>query len=175
MGLDHEAVLALRQARVSGDAHDDALARFVLHLVTTSGSVQTDVVTEVKQAGVNDAQIVDVAMAIASIAFTNLFNRINDTALDFPAADQCEGRRLRQVRGTALHFSYRQNPARKRSGFTRLLYSIRERRLLQASAVVSDGAGGTHRIFEVKGGAADYCHEPMSASLPSPPCLVSAP
>jgi uncharacterized peroxidase-related enzyme len=87
IGLDREAILALRQARTSGDARDDALARFVLHLMTTSGTVQTDVVTAIKQAGFTDAQIVDVTMAIVSITFTNLFNRINDTTLDFPAAD----------------------------------------------------------------------------------------
>lgn len=87
IGLDREAILALREARPSGNARDDALATFVLHLLTTSGTVQTDVVTAIKQAGVTDAQIVDVTMAIASIAFTNLFNRINDTTLDFPAAD----------------------------------------------------------------------------------------
>jgi uncharacterized peroxidase-related enzyme len=87
MGLDREAILALRQARPSGDARNDALAKFVLQIITTSGTVQPDVITEVKQAGVTDAQIVDVAMAVASIAFTNLFNRINDTTLDFPAAD----------------------------------------------------------------------------------------
>ena len=87
LGLDREAVLALRKGRPSGDARNDALARFVLHLLTTIGTVQADVVTEVKQAGVTDAQIVDVTMAVASITFTNLFNRVNDTTLDFPAAD----------------------------------------------------------------------------------------
>jgi uncharacterized peroxidase-related enzyme len=88
IGLDREAILALRHGRPSGNARDDATARFVLHLLTTSGTVQTGVVTAIKQAGFTDAQIVDVAMAVASIAFTNLFNRINDTTLDFPAADQ---------------------------------------------------------------------------------------
>jgi uncharacterized peroxidase-related enzyme len=87
IGLDREAILALRQARPSDDARNDALARFVLHLMTTSGTVHTDVVTAIKKAGFTDAQIVDVTMAVASIAFTNLFNRINDTTLDFPAAD----------------------------------------------------------------------------------------
>ena len=87
LGLSREAILALRQGRPSGDARNDALAKFVLHLLTTSGTVQANVVTEIKQAGVTDAQIVDVTMAVASIALTNLFNRINDTTLDFPAAD----------------------------------------------------------------------------------------
>jgi uncharacterized peroxidase-related enzyme len=87
IGLDREAILALRQAQPSGDARDDALARFVLHLITTNGTVRTDVVAAIKLAGFTDTQIVDVAMAIATIAFTNLFNRINDTTLDFPPAD----------------------------------------------------------------------------------------
>lgn len=87
IGLTREAMLALRQGRPSGDARNDALAKFTLHLLTTSGTVAGDVVTAVKQAGVTDAQIVDTTMAVASIAFTNLFNRINDTTLDFPAAD----------------------------------------------------------------------------------------
>jgi uncharacterized peroxidase-related enzyme len=87
LGLSREAILALRQAQPSGDARNDALAKFTLHVLTTSGTVPADVVAAVKQAGVTDAQIVDVTMAVASIAFTNLFNRINDTTLDFPAAD----------------------------------------------------------------------------------------
>jgi uncharacterized peroxidase-related enzyme len=87
IGLNREAILALRQAQPSGDARNDALARFTLHLISTSGTVPADVVAAVKQAGVSDVQIVDITMAVASIAFTNLFNRINDTTLDFPAAD----------------------------------------------------------------------------------------
>jgi uncharacterized peroxidase-related enzyme len=87
LGLSHEAILALRHAQSSGDAHNDALAKFTLSLVTTSGTVPIEVVNAVKYAGFTDAQIVDVTMTIASIAFTNLFNRINDTVLDFPPVD----------------------------------------------------------------------------------------
>jgi uncharacterized peroxidase-related enzyme len=87
LGLSREAILALRQARPSGDARNDALAQFTLGLVTTTGTVRAAAVDAIKQAGFTDAQIVDATMAIASIAFTNLFNRINDTKLDFPAAD----------------------------------------------------------------------------------------
>jgi uncharacterized peroxidase-related enzyme len=87
IGLTREAMLALRQGQPSGDTRNDALAKFTLHLLTTSGTVAADVVAAVRQAGVTDAQIVDATMAVASIAFTNLFNRINDTALDFPVAD----------------------------------------------------------------------------------------
>ncbi|MCE4547523.1 MULTISPECIES: carboxymuconolactone decarboxylase family protein [unclassified Caballeronia] len=87
IGLTADAIVALRQAKPSGDARSDALASFVSHLMTTSGTVNADTVTAIKLAGLTDTQIVDVTMAIASIAFTNLFNRINNTTLDFPAAD----------------------------------------------------------------------------------------
>jgi uncharacterized peroxidase-related enzyme len=87
LGLSREAILAVRQGQPSGNDRNDALAKFVLYLLTTSGTVPAEVVAAVKDAGVTDAQIVDVTMAIASIAFTNLFNRINDTVLDFPTAD----------------------------------------------------------------------------------------
>src|SRR3954451_23617524 len=87
IGLSRDAILALRQVQPSGDARNDALAKFTSYLITTSGTVSADVVAAVKQAGVTDAQIIEVALAVASITFTNLFNRINDTALDFPAAD----------------------------------------------------------------------------------------
>jgi alkylhydroperoxidase family enzyme len=45
------------------------------------------VVGAVKAAGYTDAQIVDSLLVITSITFTNLLNRVNDTDLDFPAAD----------------------------------------------------------------------------------------
>ncbi|AOB32262.1 alkylhydroperoxidase [Bordetella sp. H567] len=87
IGLSRDAILSLRQALPTGDARNDALATFTLRLLTTSGTVPAEAVAAVKEAGVTDAQIVDVTMAVASIMFTNLFNRINDTVLDFPAAD----------------------------------------------------------------------------------------
>lgn len=71
-------------------AHDfrfDALADFVRTLVTTSGTASAEVVGAVKEAGYSDAQIVDTVLVVASITFTNLLNRVNNTPLDFPAAD----------------------------------------------------------------------------------------
>jgi len=50
------------------------------------GTVPEPVVAAVKAAGYTDAQVVDTIFAISSITFTNLVNRINDTALDFPKA-----------------------------------------------------------------------------------------
>ena len=86
-GLSREAILALRHGEASGDAKNDALAAFVRALATTSGTLPEEKLAAVRAAGYNDAQITDVAQAMAAINLTNLFNRINDTTLDFPAAD----------------------------------------------------------------------------------------
>jgi len=39
----------------------------------------------IKDAGYSDAQLVDISLAFATTVFTNVFNRINDTEIDFPA------------------------------------------------------------------------------------------
>jgi uncharacterized peroxidase-related enzyme len=86
-GLTREAMVAIRRGDDSGDAATDALAHFARLLVSTTGTVPIEEVDAVKAAGFSDAQIVDTMLAIASITFTNLLNRVNDTTLDFPAAD----------------------------------------------------------------------------------------
>ncbi|MES2068741.1 MAG: carboxymuconolactone decarboxylase family protein [Pseudomonadota bacterium] len=87
LGLSREAILGLRHGQPSGDVRNDALASFARFLITAHGTVPADVLNAVRAAGFSDAQIADIGMVIASITFTNIFNRINDTTLDFPAAD----------------------------------------------------------------------------------------
>ena len=82
--LHPAALAAVREGKTTGHGRDDALADFARHLVTTRGTVDAHVVEAVKAAGVSDAQIVDVTLAITAITLTNLFNRINDTMVDFP-------------------------------------------------------------------------------------------
>ena len=85
-GLDAGAISALRRGQASGHDKLDALSTFARALVETRGAVPAGVVDAVRSAGYTDAQIVDVMLAITSITFTNLFNRVNATALDFPPA-----------------------------------------------------------------------------------------
>jgi uncharacterized peroxidase-related enzyme len=85
-GLSPEAMLAARRGTGSGDARLDALSRFVRSVAGSRGTVSHAVLDDVKAAGFGDAQVVDTLFAIASITFTNLLNRVNDTALDFPKA-----------------------------------------------------------------------------------------
>lgn len=85
-GIDKAASVALRRGEPSGDSQLDALAAFARHLVTSRGTTEPETVAAVKAAGYSDAQIVDALLAMTAITFTNLFNRVNDTVVDFPAA-----------------------------------------------------------------------------------------
>jgi uncharacterized peroxidase-related enzyme len=84
-GLKPEELKNIRDGKPSGDVKRDALIRFVRTLAETSGTVSDDDYAAIKAAGYSDAQLVDISLAFATNAFTNVFNRINDTAIDFPA------------------------------------------------------------------------------------------
>ncbi|MYM80384.1 carboxymuconolactone decarboxylase family protein [Duganella sp. FT50W] len=85
-GLSADAMRGVRHGQPSGDARLDALASFVHSVVTTSGDVPAEVVSAAQAAGYSDAQLVDTLLAITAITFTNLFNRVNVTEIDFPRA-----------------------------------------------------------------------------------------
>ncbi|CAN7396839.1 MULTISPECIES: carboxymuconolactone decarboxylase family protein [unclassified Variovorax] len=84
-GLPPEVLAQIRAGLPTGDAKRDALVRFVGKLVRTSGTISQEEFSAIKAAGYTDAQLVDISLAIAVTVFTNVFNRINDTAIDFPA------------------------------------------------------------------------------------------
>ena len=83
-GIKPEALQQIRNGETTGDAKRDALLGLVRKLVKSSGTVSDDDFAAIKAAGYTDAQLVEISLAIASITFTNVFNRINDTTLDFP-------------------------------------------------------------------------------------------
>jgi uncharacterized peroxidase-related enzyme len=84
-GLKPEVLKQIRAGVATGDAKRDALVHFVRNLQQTSGTISEAEVSAIKAAGYTDAQLVDISLAIAVTVFTNVFNRINDTVLDFPA------------------------------------------------------------------------------------------
>jgi len=86
-GLSKEDILAIRRGTPSSDKRMDTLADFTRELISTSGTISASTVEKIKAAGFTDTQIVEIVLAITSITFTNLFNRINDTVVDFPPAD----------------------------------------------------------------------------------------
>jgi uncharacterized peroxidase-related enzyme len=84
-GLKPDELKNIRDGKPTGDAKRDALARFVRNLAETSGTVSDEDFAAIKAAGYSDAQLVEISLAFATIVFTNVFNRINDTEIDFPA------------------------------------------------------------------------------------------
>ena len=84
-GLAPEVLKQIRAGQPTGDARRDALVRFVRNLVQTRGTISEQEFSAIKAAGYTDQHLVDISLAIAVTTFTNIFNRINDTDLDFPA------------------------------------------------------------------------------------------
>ena len=84
-GLKPEELKNIRDGKPTGDVKRDALVRFVRKLAATSGTVSDADFAAIKDAGYSDAQLVDISLAFATTVFTNVFNRINDTDIDFPA------------------------------------------------------------------------------------------
>ena len=83
-GLQPDALRQIRAGEPTGDAKRDALIRFVLILQTTQGTIAREAFDEIRAAGYTDAQLAEISLAIALTIFTNTFNRINDTDVDFP-------------------------------------------------------------------------------------------
>lgn len=86
-GLQQDVLKQIRAGQSTGDGKRDALIRFVKLLVSASGTISADEFAAIKAAGYTDPQIVDISLAIALTVFTNVFNRINDTTVDFPAVN----------------------------------------------------------------------------------------
>jgi uncharacterized peroxidase-related enzyme len=84
-GLKPEVLRQIREAQPTGDDKRDALVGFVRKLAQSSGTVSDEDFAAIKAAGYSDAQLVEISLAFATTVFTNIFNRINDTEIDFPA------------------------------------------------------------------------------------------
>lgn len=65
-----------------------ALVKFVNTAIQPKGRISDEDLRIVKAAGYNDAQVTEALLVIAQTVFTNLFNRVHQTPLDFPAAPQ---------------------------------------------------------------------------------------
>ncbi len=84
-GLSDADMLAARR----GDGTDPrlaALGRFVRALHEKKGYVSDADLAAVRAAGYTDGHIAEITAVYALNVFTNIFNHVNDTAIDFPAA-----------------------------------------------------------------------------------------
>lgn len=84
VGLPQDVIGKIRRDEPTGDVKRDALIRLVRTLIQASGTIPAEDFAAIKAAGYTDRQLVEISFAISLVIFTNVFNRINDTAVDFP-------------------------------------------------------------------------------------------
>jgi uncharacterized peroxidase-related enzyme len=85
-GLTEDKTVQIRKGDATGDDRIDAIVTFVSRIVETNGFATNEDLNAFKAAGFDDANVVDVIVAYTLNVFTNTFNHINDTAVDFPTA-----------------------------------------------------------------------------------------
>jgi uncharacterized peroxidase-related enzyme len=82
-GMSDDEILAIRKFEPK-DAKRRALVTFVRRVIDTKGFVQDGDLTAVKQAGYTDGQIAETVGYVALATYSNFFNHVYDTPLDFP-------------------------------------------------------------------------------------------
>lgn len=84
-GLTEDQTVALRKGEKTGNQSLDAPVAFADAILRTKGFVSDQDIADFKAAGFDDGHIVEVVTIYALNTFTNVFNHINQTAVDFPA------------------------------------------------------------------------------------------
>lgn len=82
-GLDATALMENMRGR-SPDAQTQAALDFVREIVTQRGHVDVDAVDRIRHAGYSDAGIIEIIAHVGMNLFTNYFNHIAGTVIDFP-------------------------------------------------------------------------------------------
>lgn len=83
-GVSEQDLVAGRDARASDPAVEAALT-FAKQVIATKGFVSDDDLAAVRAAGYGDGEIGEIVAAVALNTFTNYFNSVGQTTLDFPA------------------------------------------------------------------------------------------
>ncbi len=82
-GIDSQEAAENLRGR-SGDAKTDAMLVFAAAVVEQRGQVSEEQITTLREAGVSDAEFVELIAHVALNTFTNYFNHIAGTEIDFP-------------------------------------------------------------------------------------------
>ncbi len=86
VGLTPDQILDSRRGTAI-DPKADAVIRFARKLVDDRGRVSDADVAEVRAAGLNDGAIAEVVANVALNIFTNYFNHVAETDIDFPKVE----------------------------------------------------------------------------------------
>jgi alkylhydroperoxidase family enzyme len=85
-----EAELEAAQFGESPDSKDAAILGFAVKVVKQRGHLVAEEVETLRAAGVTDQEIVEVIATVAINIFTNYFNHIAGTEIDFPVVRAAE-------------------------------------------------------------------------------------
>jgi uncharacterized peroxidase-related enzyme len=85
-GLPESDLLASRRW-TSPDPKVDAALKFVHTIVTRRGQVSDQEINRVRQAGYGDGEIAEIVANVALNIFTNYFNLVAETTVDFPRVE----------------------------------------------------------------------------------------
>ena len=85
VGLTAEQILDSRRGNAI-DAKSDVILKFSRKVLETKGHVSNEDVAAVREAGLNDGEIAETVANVALNIFTNYFNHVADTTVDFPLA-----------------------------------------------------------------------------------------
>lgn len=86
-GLSEAEMISIRQGK-SNDSKRQALVRFAREVVLEKGNVSDETLKTFKAAGYSESQVPEVVLAVVQNIFTNYFNHVNQTEVDFPAASK---------------------------------------------------------------------------------------
>ncbi len=85
-GLDDSAILSARRAS-SDDAKTDAALKFASALIVSRGKVSPADFQAVTDAGYTEKEITEIVANVALNIFTNYFNEVAGTEVDFPSIE----------------------------------------------------------------------------------------
>ena len=83
VGMDSKASLDARRGKVDDMKHQ-ALIDFTATVMKTKGFVSNEQLESFRNAGYGDQAVIEVIAAISTHTFTNLYNHVHATEVDFP-------------------------------------------------------------------------------------------
>jgi uncharacterized peroxidase-related enzyme len=86
VGLNEDTLRESRKGNAE-DAETAAMLELVEAIITTRGEVRDETLDRVRAAGLDDQTVTEVLAAVVLNIFTNYFNQLADTPMDFPVAE----------------------------------------------------------------------------------------
>lgn len=88
-GVSDQEIILARKGQ-SKDPKTQAILNFVKAVVEKRGHMSDQDIKKLKTSGVSDQELVEIVLIIATTTFTNYFNQITETKIDFPVAPEIQ-------------------------------------------------------------------------------------